>query len=98
MSPALGYPETRSAIDIRSQIPLRHDGADTGALQETDFVLLIRIRVIDGDGRTLVPGLIDAHVHLNMQFGGHGTDRGIQGMQNLTWEEIGALAYEVAHE
>jgi imidazolonepropionase-like amidohydrolase len=33
-----------------------------------------------------------------MQFGGHATDRGIQGMQNLTWEEIGALAYESARE
>lgn len=54
--------------------------------------------VIDGGGRTLMPGLIDAHVHLNMQFGGHGTDRGIQGMQNMTWEEIGALAYESARE
>jgi len=54
--------------------------------------------VIDGTGRTLMPGLIDAHVHLNMQFGGHGTDRGIQGMQNMTWEEIGALAYESARE
>lgn len=54
--------------------------------------------IIDGGGRTLMPGLIDAHVHLNMQFGGHGTDRGIQGMQNMTWEEIGALAYESARE
>jgi imidazolonepropionase-like amidohydrolase len=54
--------------------------------------------IIDGGGRTLMPGLIDAHVHLNMQFGGHGTDRGIQGMQNMTWEEIGALAYEAARE
>ncbi|WP_455243447.1 amidohydrolase family protein, partial [Petrachloros mirabilis] len=61
-------------------------------IQSTDMT------VIDGGGRTLMPGLIDAHVHLNMQFGGHATDRGIQGMQNLTWEEIGALAYESARE
>ncbi len=54
--------------------------------------------IIDGGGRTLMPGLIDAHTHLNMQFGGYGTDRGIQGMQNMTWEEIGALAYESARE
>jgi imidazolonepropionase-like amidohydrolase len=59
-------------------------------IQSTDMM------VIDGGGRTLMPGLIDAHVHLNMQFGGHATDRGIQGMQNLTWEEMGALAYESA--
>jgi imidazolonepropionase-like amidohydrolase len=61
-------------------------------IQSTDMM------VIDGGGRTLMPGLIDAHVHLNMQFGGHATDRGIQGMQNLTWEEMGALAYESARE
>jgi imidazolonepropionase-like amidohydrolase len=54
--------------------------------------------VIDGEGRTLMPGLIDAHVHLNMQFVGYGNDRGIQGAQLFTWEEIGALAYEAARE
>ena len=54
--------------------------------------------VIDGDGRTLMPGLIDAHVHLNMQLVGHGTDRGIQGAELMSWEELGALAYESARE
>ncbi len=54
--------------------------------------------VIDGGGRTLMPGLIDAHVHLNLQFIGYGTDRGIQGAELMTWEELGALAYEAARE
>lgn len=54
--------------------------------------------VIDGEGRTLMPGLIDAHVHLNMQFAAYLSERGIQGMENSTWEEIGALAYESARE
>lgn len=58
----------------------------------------VKVNVIDGGGRTLMPGLIDAHVHLNMQFMGHGTDRGIQGGQLMSWEEIGALAYESARE
>lgn len=58
----------------------------------------VEVNVIDGGGRTLMPGLIDAHVHLNMQFMGHGTDRGIQGGQQMSWEEIGALAYESARE
>lgn len=58
----------------------------------------IEVKVIDGGGRTLMPGIIDAHVHLNMQFGGYGNDRGIQGMDNMTWEQIGALAYEAARE
>lgn len=54
--------------------------------------------IIDGKGLTLMPGLIDAHVHLNLQFVGHGTDRGIQGAQLMSWEELGALAYESARE
>lgn len=58
----------------------------------------VKVNVIDGGGRTLMPGLIDAHVHLNMQFVGHGTDRGIQGAQMMSWEELGALAYESARE
>lgn len=58
----------------------------------------VKVNVIDGGGRTLMPGLIDAHVHLNMQFMGHGTDRGIQGGDLMTWEEIGALAYESIRE
>ncbi len=58
----------------------------------------VEVNVIDGDGRTLMPGLIDAHVHLNLQFVGHGTDRGIQGAELMTWEELGALAYEAARE
>ena len=39
--------------------------------------------VIDGGGRTVMPGLIDAQVHLNMQFLGYCNDRGIQGAQFL---------------
>ena len=54
--------------------------------------------IVDGGGRTLMPGLIDAHVHLNMQFVAYGTDRGIQGAEGMTWEELGALAYEAARE
>jgi imidazolonepropionase-like amidohydrolase len=57
-----------------------------------------RVNIVDGGGRTLMPGLIDAHVHLNMQFVGYGTDRGIQGANLMTWEELGALAYESARE
>ena len=58
----------------------------------------VEVNVIDGGGRTLMPGLIDAHVHLNLQFLAYGTDRGIQGAQLMSWEELGALAYEAARE
>ena len=51
---------------------------------------------IDGAGRVLMPGLIDGHVHLNMQMVDN--PAGIEGVNGMTWEELGALAYETAHE
>lgn len=52
--------------------------------------------VIDGAGRTLMPGLIDAHVHLNLQT--LSNPNAIDGVSNMTWEEIGAMAYDSAQE
>jgi imidazolonepropionase-like amidohydrolase len=52
--------------------------------------------VIDGGGKTLMPGLIDAHVHLNLQL--LENPAAIDGVNNMTWEEVGALAYESAQE
>ena len=43
--------------------------------------------VIDGGGRTLMPGLIDSHVHFNLMVPG-----GPPGLEAATWEEIGAMA------
>ena len=45
-------------------------------IQSTDMT------VIDGGGRTLMPGLIDSHVHLNMYKDGTLLD-----LQNSTWED-----------
>jgi imidazolonepropionase-like amidohydrolase len=59
-------------------------------IQSTDMT------VIDGGGRTLMPGLIDAHVHLNLQL--LENPLAIDGVNNMTWEEVGALAYESAQE
>jgi imidazolonepropionase-like amidohydrolase len=59
-------------------------------VQSTDMT------VIDGGGRTLMPGLIDAHVHLNLQL--LENPAAIDGVNNMTWEEVGALAYESAQE
>ncbi|ARN72922.1 metal-dependent hydrolase family protein [Oceanicoccus sagamiensis] len=52
--------------------------------------------VIDGGGRTLMPGLIDAHVHLNLQY--LNNPAAIDGVSNMTWEEIGAMAYDASQE
>jgi imidazolonepropionase-like amidohydrolase len=49
--------------------------------------------VIDGGGRTLMPGLIDSHVHFNMMV-----DGGPAGLESKTWEEIGTYAVYAAQE
>lgn len=49
---------------------------------------------INGKGKTLMPGLIESHVHLNLQHmvGGYAT------MEERDWQEIGAMAARVAHD
>lgn len=90
-----GVDDGRAALDVLVVGSKIHKvAADISEAETANF----RATVIDGGGRTLMPGLIDAHVHLNLQLGGHGSDRGVDGMQNMTWEAIGALAYESARE
>ncbi len=48
---------------------------------------------IDGEGRTLMPGMIDCHTHLFMNAAG-----GVPGMEAATWDEIGARAAHMAME
>jgi imidazolonepropionase-like amidohydrolase len=50
--------------------------------------------VIDGGGRTLMPGLIDSHVHLTHTF----AEGGVKGWEAMTWEEIGGYAIASAKE
>ena len=45
-------------------------------------------KVIDGGGRTLMPGLIDGHVHLNLT----GAFHDINDLENAEWDLIGATA------
>lgn len=44
--------------------------------------------VIDGKGMTLMPGLIDSHVHLNLT----GLFQTLNGAEYSNWDEIGAMA------
>jgi imidazolonepropionase-like amidohydrolase len=53
----------------------------------------VKVNVIDGGGRTLMPGLIDSHVHLNFY-----KDGTIIEIESATWEEIGARATVMAKE
>ena len=57
-------------------------------IQSTDM------RVIDGGGRTLMPGMINSHTHLTHTF----ALGGVKGFESATWEEIGAFATAAARE
>jgi imidazolonepropionase-like amidohydrolase len=50
--------------------------------------------VIDGGGRTLMPGLIDSHVHLTHMI----LEGGLTAWEAATWEEIGAITAAAARE
>jgi len=50
--------------------------------------------VIDGGGGTLMPGLIDSHVHFNHTIPGGG----VTALEATTWDEIGATAAAGAYE
>jgi imidazolonepropionase-like amidohydrolase len=49
--------------------------------------------VIDGGGRTLMPGLIDSHSHLNVV-----ADGGLKELEAANWDRTGALAASTARE
>jgi len=51
-------------------------------------------KIIDGDGRTLMPGLIDSHVHLTHMI----LTGGLSEWESATWEEIGGIASASARE
>ena len=50
--------------------------------------------VIDGGGRTLMPGLIDSHVHLTHMI----LEGSLTAWEAATWEEIGAITAAAARE
>jgi imidazolonepropionase-like amidohydrolase len=88
-------------IDVRSGgVEQLRDPA--GGMEGYSFTILregktekkqVEVNVIDSGGRTLMPGLIDSHVHLNGYKNGN-----IITWQNTTWEEIGARAAAMAQE
>jgi len=54
----------------------------------------VKVTVIDGGGRTLMPGLINSHVHLTHTL----IDGGVPGWNATTWEDLGAVATSSAKE
>jgi imidazolonepropionase-like amidohydrolase len=53
----------------------------------------VKVSVVDGGGRTLMPGLIDSHVHINLY-----KDGTLPNFQDTTWEEIGARSAAFTQE
>ncbi len=53
-----------------------------------------RTQIIDGGGRTLMPGLIDSHTHLYAT----GVFQSFAGLQAAKWDQIGAVAAENARD
>ena len=54
----------------------------------------VKVNVIDGGGRTLMPGLIDTHTHFTHALPG----AGIPGLEEANWQRIGAMATVAAKE
>ena len=52
------------------------------------------VEVIDGGGRTLMPGLIDSHVHLLYSS----TPDSIPGREAMRWDQLAAIGVVSAHE
>ena len=63
---------------------------DAGATETIE----VDVTVIDGGGRTLMPGLIDTHTHFTHCLPG----AGIPGFEITNWQKIGAMATVCAKE
>ncbi|MEH6454290.1 MAG: amidohydrolase family protein, partial [Psychromonas sp.] len=77
------YKEHNVLVDGNTIVKISTDTIET----EEDAIL------IDADGRTLMPGLIDSHVHLHLN-----NNDGITGLERAPWQEIGAKAALNANE
>ena len=62
------------------------------AISDTDIQTKANATVIDGMGRTLMPGLIDMHSHLAISA------TSLVGFENTFWEEMGARTALVAED
>ena len=60
----------------------------------TEPLAAANARIIDGGGRTLMPGLIDSHTHLYAT----GVFQSFAGLQASKWDQIGAMANENARD
>ncbi|MGV6826795.1 MAG: amidohydrolase family protein, partial [bacterium] len=85
--------KTGGVTQIKDPVGGMHAYTFTTFTEGKQDIKTVKVNVIDGGGRTLMPGLIDSHVHINGYVKGN-----IISWQNTTWEEIGARAAAMAQE
>jgi imidazolonepropionase-like amidohydrolase len=90
-------------LDVESggvkQVDFPAEGLDAYTFKTVDKAgeskkVQVKVNIIDGGGRTLMPGLINSHVHLTHTL----VEGGVPGWNALTWEDIGAIATASAKE
>lgn len=81
---------------INADVLVTDNKIDQVSTEPLAVIQSVNMTVIDGGGRTLMPGLIDAHVHLNLML--LDNPQGIVGANLMTWEELGALAMRASQE
>jgi imidazolonepropionase-like amidohydrolase len=85
-----------SAALVKADVLVTGDKIDQISAEPLVVIQSTNMTTIDGGGRTLMPGLIDAHVHLNLML--LDNPQGIMGANLMTWEELGALAGRAGQE
>jgi len=78
---------------VKADVLVTGNKIDQVSTEPLAVIQSTNLTTIDGGGRTLMPGLIDSHIHINGYKNGN-----ILTWQNTTWEEIGARAAAMAQE
>ena len=79
---------------VKADVLVVGNKIETVSTEPLAVVQSTNMAVIDGGGRTLMPGMINSHAHLTHTF----ALGGIKGFEAATWEEIGAFAAASARE
>jgi imidazolonepropionase-like amidohydrolase len=84
----------KSEALIKADVLVTGNKIDQVSTEPLVVIQSTNMTTIDGGGRTLMPGLIDSHVHLTHVF----AQGGVKGFEAETWDEIGANATAGARE
>jgi imidazolonepropionase-like amidohydrolase len=77
---------------IKADVLVTGNKIDQVSTEPLAVIQSSNMTVIDGGGRTLMPGLIDSHAHFNMN------GANLSNIEGMRWDEIGARAAAQAQE